>query len=85
VGQFDRQLFVAVALKPRSVAIYLSGVTVDVGVAPVKIGFLFIITGRPGPRRPIMPLAFVVVIVGCLVVLYVQALVLVRAHTASSH
>jgi hypothetical protein len=80
-----RQSFVAIALESRPVAIHLGGVADDVGVAQVKISFLVVHTGAPGPRRPIMPLAFVVVIVGGLVVLYVETLVLVGIHTASFH
>jgi hypothetical protein len=79
-GQVDRRLFVAVTFESRPVAIYLSGVAVDVGVAPVETSFLLVLTGRPSPRRPIMPTGLVVVIVGCLVMLYIEALFLVGGH-----
>ena len=84
-GERERRLFVAVALKPRPVAIHLSRVAVNGGVAPVELRFLFVITVRPAPRRTIVPTAFFVVFVRCLVVLYIGALFLVRRHTASFH
>jgi hypothetical protein len=69
--------FAAIAFKPPAIAIDLCSVAVDHGVARVEIGPLFVLTGRPIPRRPIMPIAVVVVIVGCLVVPFI------RGHAAS--
>ena len=59
--------FVAVAFKPRAVAIYLSGVAGDIGVALVEGGPRFVSARRRGPLRPIMQPRLVVMRVGCLV------------------
>lgn len=78
--------FVAIALKPRPVAIYLRGLAVNVArrASRVEISFLLVLTGRPIPCRPVMAIACVVVIVGGLVVLYIGTLFLfVGGHAGS--
>ena len=70
------------ALKPRSVAIHLGGDAVDAGVARFEIGLLSVLTRRPVPPGPIMKQCLRVMIVGCLVMLFIEAILLVGGHAA---